>query len=103
MLSNWLRRRKRHDHDSGMLGLVAPRTCTLLFTDLVGSTALRTRLGDEVFDQRRRRHDRLLGDAISLHSGELIKHEGDGAMAMFASAADAIACAVTIQQAIARE
>ena len=79
------------------------RTCTILFTDLVGSTALRSRLGDDAFDQRRRDHDRLLIDALSRHGGELVKHEGDGVMAVFSSAADALSCAVAMQQGLERE
>ena len=82
---------------------VASRTCTILFTDLVGSTELRGRLGDDAFDARRRGHDRLIGDALARHDGELVKHEGDGVMAVFASAADALSCAISVQQGIGRE
>ena len=78
------------------------RTCTILFTDLVGSTALRSALGDVAFDERRRVHDRLLAEAIGQNGGELLKHEGDGVMAVFGSAADAIACAAGMQRAIDR-
>jgi class 3 adenylate cyclase len=35
-------------------------TATILFTDLVGSTELRTRLGDLAADEVRRAHDQLL-------------------------------------------
>jgi class 3 adenylate cyclase len=82
---------------------VASRTCTILFTDLVGSTELRSQLGDDAFDARRRDHDRLLTDALGRHGGELIKHEGDGIMAVFVSAADALSCAASIQQGLERE
>ena len=79
------------------------RTCTIVFTDLVGSTPLRQRLGDEAFDVRRRVHDRLLTEAVERGGGELVKHEGDGVMAVFASAADAITCVAAMQGAITRE
>ena len=82
---------------------MASRTCTILFTDLVGSTELRSRLGDDGFDTRRRTHDRLIVDALARHDGELVKHEGDGVMAVFASAADALSCAIAVQQGLARE
>jgi class 3 adenylate cyclase/tetratricopeptide (TPR) repeat protein len=75
-------------------------TATVLFTDLVGSTELRTRLGEEAADVLRRTHDRLLSDAVGAHNGTVIKSLGDGVMASFASAADAVAAAVAIQQAI---
>jgi class 3 adenylate cyclase len=83
--------------------MVTSRTCTILFTDLVGSTELRARLGDDAFDTRRRGHDRLIVDALARHDGELVKHEGDGVMAVFASAADALSCALAVQQGLARE
>jgi class 3 adenylate cyclase len=82
---------------------MASRTCTILFTDLVGSTELRSRLGDDAFDARRRDHDKLITDALARHDGELVKHEGDGVMAVFASAADALSCAIAVQQGLARE
>ena len=79
------------------------RTCTIVFTDLVGSTSLRQRLGDEAFDVRRRVHDRLLTEAIERGGGEVVKHEGDGVMAVFASAADAIASVAAMQAAVTRD
>ena len=36
----------------------------VLVTDLVGSAELRGRLGEEAADERRRRHDRLLAEAV---------------------------------------
>ncbi|MGH7893718.1 MAG: ATP-binding protein [Candidatus Binatia bacterium] len=75
-------------------------TATILFTDLVDSTAQRTRLGEERAEALRRTHDRLLADAIAAHRGTVAKHVGDGIMATFPGAADAVAAAVAIQQAI---
>ena len=83
--------------------MTTSRTCTILFTDLVGSTELRTRLGDDDFDVRRRGHDQLLAEAIERHSGEVVKFGGDGVMAVFASAADALSCGVAVQQGVARD
>ncbi len=47
-------------------------------------------------------HDRLIGEAIEGHGGRLVKHLGDGVMATFAGAADAVAAAVRIQQMLDR-
>ena len=47
-----------------------------MFTDVVGSTELRVRLGEERADEFRRRHDVVLGDAIVDHKGRLIKGLG---------------------------
>jgi class 3 adenylate cyclase/tetratricopeptide (TPR) repeat protein len=74
----------------------------VLFTDLVGSTAQRARLGDEAGDALRREHDVLVRRALAGHRGEFVNDTGDGAMCVFASAADAIAGGVAIQQSIDR-
>ena len=75
-------------------------TYTVMFTDLVDSTAQRARIGDNAADDLRRRHDALLGVQIEAHGGDVIKSTGDGLMAVFLGAADGIACAVAVQQAI---
>ena len=74
-------------------------TRSVLFTDLVGSTELRVRLGEEAADALRRTHDALLTDAITRHGGSVVKGLGDGVMATFESAADGVAAAVAVQQA----
>jgi len=75
-------------------------TATILFTDLVDSTGLRVRLGEDAAETLRRLHDRLLGEAVAKHNGTLVKGLGDGIMATFSAAADAVAAAVAIQQAV---
>ena len=77
-------------------------TATILFTDLVGSTELRGQLGEEAADELRRRHDELLTKAVEANNGSMVKGLGDGIMATFAGASDAVAAAVAIQQAIDR-
>jgi class 3 adenylate cyclase len=77
-------------------------TATVLFTDLVGSTELRGRLGDEAAEQLRRAHDRLLTEAVEGNGGRVVKGLGDGIMATFTGAADAVAAAVAVQQAVDR-
>ena len=74
----------------------------VLFTDLVGSTELRGRLGEEAADELRRTHDQLLTQAVEANNGSTVKGLGDGIMATFAGASDAVAAAVAIQQAIDR-
>lgn len=77
-------------------------TRSVLFTDLVGSTELRSRLGDRRADELRRDHDGLLASTVHAHQGTVIKGLGDGILASFRSGADAVAAAVAIQQAIER-
>jgi class 3 adenylate cyclase/tetratricopeptide (TPR) repeat protein len=75
---------------------------TLLFTDLVGSTELLSALGDDEAEQFRRVHFGLLRDVATAHGGEEVKNLGDGLMVAFASAVNAIGCAIGIQQAVHR-
>jgi TolB-like protein/Tfp pilus assembly protein PilF len=77
-------------------------TVTILFTDVVGSTALTQRLGDakaqEVLVSK---HNTIVRDTLKLHSGSEIKHTGDGIMASFSSATRALTCAIAMQEAFA--
>ena len=75
-------------------------TRSVLFTDLVASTELRIRLGEDTAESVRRAHDALVDDAVVGHGGTVVKGLGDGVMATFASAPEAVAAAVAIQQAV---
>jgi class 3 adenylate cyclase/tetratricopeptide (TPR) repeat protein len=78
-------------------------TVTILFTDVVGSTARRSQLGDAVADVLDTEHERLLAGVIAASHGVVVKGLGDGIMAAFDSAADAIAAGIGLQQAVAVE
>ncbi len=73
-------------------------TVTVLITDIVGSTALESRVGPIVSEQLRAEHFDLLRDAVGESGGREVKHTGDGMMLAFDSAAAAVSCAVSIQQ-----
>src|ERR1700730_10897153 len=77
-------------------------TVSLLFTDLVGSTALMNQIGDEPAEDLRRAHYRLLRQAVAANQGHEAKNLGDGLMVVFDSATSAVACAVAIQRAVRR-
>jgi class 3 adenylate cyclase/tetratricopeptide (TPR) repeat protein len=81
---------------------LVPTTATVVFTDMVGSTALRSDLGEERADQLRRIHDHLLTEVVTEHHGRVIKGGGDGLMATFASASDAVGAAVDMQRSVWR-
>jgi class 3 adenylate cyclase len=72
----------------------------LLFTDLVSSTELLEALGDDAGEQLRRTHFRLLREVLGARGGQEVKSLGDGLMVVFASAVDALGCAVAMQQAV---
>ncbi len=73
-------------------------TLTLLFTDLVNSTQLLGRAGDEAGHRLFGAHHKLMSDAISGNGGEELQWLGDGVLAAYPSTADAVRCAVRIQQ-----
>ena len=75
-------------------------TRTILFTDLEGSTDLRVRLGDILANEVFTEHDQLVRSHLEAGGGTDIKGLGDGFMALFSSASDAIETAVAIQRAI---
>src|SRR5207248_9880016 len=67
------------------------------------STGRRVARGEEGADGLRRRHDGLLTAAVGDHAGTVVKGLGDGVLALFQSAADAIGAAVAMQQSIDSE
>jgi class 3 adenylate cyclase/tetratricopeptide (TPR) repeat protein len=71
---------------------------TILFTDLVGSTAMAQELGDNAADDLRRTHFEQLRRAVATTDGTEVKTIGDAMMVSYTSAADAIAGAVAMQQ-----
>ena len=81
---------------AGVSGVV-----TFLFTDLIGSTELFDRLGEEAAEQLIRTHFRLLRGVVSDAGGEVVKSLGDGLMVAFSSPLAALRCAVAMQDAVA--
>jgi class 3 adenylate cyclase/CheY-like chemotaxis protein len=75
------------------------RIVAVLFTDMVGSTTLLSELGASAADELRDRHFAEMRSALAVHHGTEVKTLGDGMMAVFDSVTDALACAVTMQQA----
>ena len=70
---------------------------------MVGSTALRSKLGDVAADTLRSEHEQVLRAAIGDHGGVVVKVMGDGLMAVFDGATDALESAVALQQAVHRQ
>ena len=72
---------------------------TIMFTDIVDSTAMTARLGDVRAVEMVRAHDALVRRALHEKGGREVKHTGDGIMASFDDAVAAVECARAIQQA----
>ncbi len=71
---------------------------TIVSTDWVGSTSTRAHIGEDRADALQAVHDRLLRDVIDSHGGEVVKGSGDGVLATFRSATDALSACVEVQQ-----
>jgi len=71
---------------------------TILFTDMVESTALTQSMGDEAAMLLLDVHNTVVRNALDNLGGREVKHTGDGIMASFVSAAGAVRCAIQIQR-----
>src|SRR5262245_744548 len=79
-------------------GRVPAEAITVMFTDLVGSTAMLSRVGEERAETLRREHFSLLRGALGTCGGREVKTLGDGLMVVFGSLGAAIDAGVLIQQ-----
>jgi len=80
----------------GLQIAAASSTAVILFTDIVDSAGLTERLGDRAFREKARRLDVALRTAIQDNGGTPIQGKllGDGVLAIFTSARDAIQAAL---------
>lgn len=86
-----------------MGGGTTTATATFLFVDLVGSTELLHRLGDDANDRLTHRYQRLMREVVDRHGGDVLRTAGDGLTVVFErSVAAAVASAVDMQRAIDR-
>ncbi len=94
--------RKFFDETSGSerVATLPPGTAVILFADIADSTALTERLGDAAFREQARELDTALRRAIESNGGTAIEGKllGDGVLATFGAAREAIACAAAIHE-----
>src|SRR5688572_10489487 len=74
---------------------------TILFSDIVASTATAERLGDHAWAQLVHEHNMRIRAAIDRHRGREIDSAGDGFLALFNGAARAVHAAALMDPAIA--
>jgi class 3 adenylate cyclase/tetratricopeptide (TPR) repeat protein len=77
---------------------LATETATIVFTDLVGSTQLLSRVGEERAEELRREHFGMLREVLATHGGREIKNVGDGLMLVFSAPSVALDVVVAVQQ-----
>ncbi len=75
---------------------------TIVFTDLVDSTALLNKMGQSDFMVLLSEHDLILRKALAKTSGREVKHTGDGIMAAFADVAVALRWSLDVRDAFNR-
>lgn len=75
---------------------------TIVFTDIVDSTVLTTRLGDHAWLDLVQRHNAVIEETTAAHGGTVVETQGDGSMLAFSSARRGVACAQSIQREIDR-
>ena len=73
---------------------------TMLFTDIVGSTALAASIGDEEWDRKIGEHNELLRRLVVSNGGEECKHTGDGFFSVFEDTPDAVRFALAAVTAV---
>ena len=74
---------------------------TILFTDIVGSTAKAAELGDSGWRALLERHDAAVRHQLTVHRGREVKTMGDGFLATFDGPARAIRCASAVREDVA--
>ena len=77
-------------------------TFTFLFTDVEGSTRLWERF-PQAMKSALERHDSILQAAVTAAGGQVVKTTGDGLMAVFGSAADAVRACLAAQRGLVEE
>jgi WD40 repeat protein/serine/threonine protein kinase/class 3 adenylate cyclase len=73
------------------------RLLVLMFTDLSGSTGLKSELTTAGYLPLLRRHDALLREAVAAAGGQLQQDTGDGCFALFSTASEAVTAALLFQ------
>lgn len=71
---------------------------TVLFTDIVASTALASSLGDQRWLDLLEHHNRIVRAQLDRFRGREVKMTGDGCVAIFDGPARAVSCAVEIME-----
>ena len=70
----------------------------IVFTDIADSTRLTQELGDRGLMRVLHEHDSIVRTALARYGGSEVKHTGDGIMAAFISAYQAVVAAIQIQR-----
>lgn len=90
--------RVSHPEPTGESPIHEPAFRALLFTDVVDSTGITRRLGDDAAAHVFRSHNTIIRKALITYGGREIDNAGDGFLSCFHSAESAVKCAIAVQQ-----
>src|SRR3954453_2972227 len=86
------------------VALPPSRLMVLMFTDVVGSVDLKTRIGTTAYAEALSRHDTIFRRVLLKTPGsEILTDTGDGFFAAFGSASEAVRAALLFQQLVNRD
>ena len=79
---------------------VSVETCTFLFTDIEGSTALLQRVGQDVYARVLADHHLIIRLGLAAHGGREVDTQGDAFFAVFSLPVACVAAVIQMQQAL---
>lgn len=88
--------------DGPTLSVVERSFATVLFTDLVGSTAAAAAAGDREWAETLNSHNRIAEKVVGQHFGTVVKTTGDGLLATFSGPSLAVGAAAALRDQLAR-
>ena len=74
---------------------------TVLFTDIVDSTARAAEMGDAAWRRLLEEHDRAVTGLVAEYRGDVVKTTGDGVLATFDGPSRAVSCATALRARLA--
>lgn len=77
------------------------KSLILMFTDVIGSSEIFEQLGDKLAYQVIELHNYVVRGVIAEFGGAIVKHTGDGVLAIFAAGDAAVKAAIGIQRKLA--
>lgn len=86
------------DYESPSKAMANDGTVAIMFTDVVGSTALMEELGEQQWMEVLERHSHVVHQQTVIFGGTVVKAQGDGFMLAFPAVGSAAACAVALQR-----
>ncbi|SIS43104.1 transcriptional regulator, AraC family [Zobellia uliginosa] len=95
-------RNYRNFNDNLMSESKNRRIAAIMFTDIVGYTALMQK-DETAAMEMRKRHRSTFNKNHNVYTGEIVQYYGDGTLSTFSSAVKAVECAIAIQRTLQTE